>query len=284
MNGILVVIASPGDTADERAVVRDQINDWNINNGRRMGVALLPWLYERSSVPRLGDRPQAIINSQAVDQADVVVAFFGSRLGSATGVDVSGTAEEIRRAHDGGKPVHVYFSTGPLPHDVDLDQQAALRDFRSDLQEEGLLGQYSDSSDLAGQVIKALEFDIDEAGWSEILPGRVSRALGANLKWHHDHEVQQQGLDKNGKMKYKTTKNRLVLENVGDRAAENVTFQLTGLDDAALHCQVPAEPFNIEPDSSRVWTAIPLHGGTVQIDARWTENGETINQTRTISV
>ncbi|KAF0960264.1 hypothetical protein [Rhodococcus sp. T7] len=53
MTGVVVVIASPGDTSEERAAVRDQINDWNINNGRRANIALLPWLYERNAaVPR----------------------------------------------------------------------------------------------------------------------------------------------------------------------------------------------------------------------------------------
>jgi hypothetical protein len=66
-------------------------------------------------VARVGNRPQAIINAQAVDRADIVVAFFDSRLGTSTGVDVSGTAEEINRAVDMGKPVHVYFSDEPLP-------------------------------------------------------------------------------------------------------------------------------------------------------------------------
>ncbi|NKW46029.1 hypothetical protein GS979_06305 [Rhodococcus hoagii] len=123
MTGVLVVIASPGDTSEERAAVRDQINDWNINNGRRASVAFLPWLYERSAVPSLGGRAQSVINSQAVDRSDIVVAFFDSRLGTSTGVDVSGTAEEIRRAHKLGKPVHVYFSNEPIPRDADLDQQ-----------------------------------------------------------------------------------------------------------------------------------------------------------------
>lgn len=115
MIGVLAVIASPGDTTEERAVVRDQINDWNINNGRRAGVVILPWLYERSSVPSLGGRAQSIINSQAVDRADIVIAFFDSRLGTSTGIDVSGTAEEIRRAHSNGKPVHVYFFKRTTP-------------------------------------------------------------------------------------------------------------------------------------------------------------------------
>ncbi|HRC50336.1 MAG TPA: hypothetical protein PK331_05355 [Gordonia sp. (in: high G+C Gram-positive bacteria)] len=272
MTGILVVIASPGDTADERAAVRDQMNDWNINNGRRQGIALLPWLYERSAVPALGSRPQSVINSQAVDRADVVVAFFDSRLGSSTGVDVSGTAEEIRRAHSLGKPVHVYFSNEPIPRDADLEQAAALSEFRRELEAEGLLGDYDDPADLAGQVIRALEHDIDEAGWSGVDVSATSSA-GARLKWEHDHRTEQQGLDKNGKMKYRTLSNRLVVTNSGDRAAEDLRFKVTGLDGAQLHFDPPREAVTIEPDSVRDWVAIPVKSGSVQIDAEWTEGG-----------
>lgn len=161
-----VVVASPGDAAEERGSVRRELNDWNVRNGRRQHVALLPWLFERHAIPTMGGRPQALINSQAVDQADVVVAFFDRRLGTATGVDVSGTAEEIRRAIALGKPVHVYFSSEDLPRDVDIEQLTAFKDFKAELETNGLLGQYTDPSDLAGQVIRALEADIDEHGWS----------------------------------------------------------------------------------------------------------------------
>ncbi|WP_243621724.1 DUF4062 domain-containing protein [Rhodococcus sp. ARC_M6] len=284
MTGVLVVIASPGDTSEERAAVRDQINDWNINNGRRAGIALLPWLYERSAVPSLGGRPQSIINAQAVDRSDVVIAFFDSRLGTATGVDVSGTAEEIRRAHQLGKRVHVYFSNEPIPRDADLDQQVALRAFHDELEAEGLLGDYDDPADLAGQVIRALEHDIDEAGWSEGPTNRPAKASGAKLKWNHDHRKEQQGLDKNGKMKYRTISNRLAVTNSGDVAAEDLTFEVTGLEDTELHVIPPSEPVTIEADSSRSWVAIPLSSGSIQIDASWTETGDPKTQRWTITI
>ncbi|GFK17956.1 hypothetical protein KbCgl_05280 [Corynebacterium glutamicum] len=284
MIGVLAVIASPGDTTEERAVVRDQINDWNINNGRRAGVVILPWLYERSSVPSLGGRAQSIINSQAVDRADIVIAFFDSRLGTSTGIDVSGTAEEIRRAHSNGKPVHVYFSNEPLPRDVNLEQQIALRDFRTELEGDGLLGDYNDPEDLAGQVIRALEHDIDVAGWAESLLLTSTNTLGAKLKWHHDHQKEQQGLDKNGKMKYRVVKNRLVVENTGDAAAENLTFEITELDGTGIKVDLPSGPVTIEKDSSRAWTAIPFSRGTIQIDASWTESSKTKTSRWTITI
>ncbi|HIW92486.1 MAG TPA: DUF4062 domain-containing protein [Candidatus Corynebacterium avicola] len=286
LTGVLVLIASPGDTQEERAIVRETINDWNINSGRRMGVALLPWLYERSAVPTLGNRPQAIINSQAVDRADVVVAFFDSRLGTDTGVNVSGTAEEILRAHTSGKPVHVYFSNENIPRDANLDQQIALRDFRQGLQDSGLLGDYNDPHDLAGQVIHAIVHDIDEAGWGgSSAPQMEVTPPGAQLAWHHEHEERPNGVDKRGKQKYTTTRNQLVVENSGNRAAENLTFTVNGVDGCSIHRgDLPTSPLTLEAESTRTWTMIPLSSGTVEITAEWTEAGEPKTAVRTIAV
>lgn len=285
LTGVLVLIASPGDTQEERVIVRETINDWNINSGRRMGVALLPWLYERSSVPTLGNRPQAIINSQAVDRADVVVAFFDSRLGTDTGVSVSGTAEEIHRAHTSGKPVHVYFSNEDVPRNADLDQQLALRDFRKGLQDSGLLGDYNDPQDLAGQVIRAIEHDIDEAGWDVSAQPQTTAPSGAQLAWHHEHEERPNGVDKRGKQKYTTTRNQLVVENSGNRAAENLTFTVNGVDGCSIHHgDLPTSPLTLEAESTRTWTMIPLSSGTVEITAEWTEAGEPKTAVRTIAV
>ena len=39
--GVLVLIASPGDTVDERIAVSEALADWNVIRGRRQGSALL---------------------------------------------------------------------------------------------------------------------------------------------------------------------------------------------------------------------------------------------------
>lgn len=284
MTGVLAIIASPGDTLEERNAVRDAINDWNINNGRRAGVVILPWLYERSAVPALGGRPQAIINSQAVDRADVVVAFFDARLGTSTGVDVSGTAEEINRAHEAGKPVHVYFSNENISRDIDIKQLEDLKRFKERLSLLGLLGDYNDPADLAGQVLKAIEHDIDYFGWSEPTSSLNSIERGAHLKWAHEKIKEQKGLDSKGRMQCRTKKNRLVVRNVSQIPAKNLSFTVTGLDGAELHIDIPTEPFDVEADSTRSWTAIPLTGGCIQISATWMEGENRKEQDWTIEI
>lgn len=290
MNGVLVLVASPGDAVEERAAVREALVDWNVNRGRREHVGLLPWLFERHAVAKVGQRPQAIINAQAVDQADIVVAFFDSRLGTETGVDVSGTAEEINRAADLGKSVHVYFSEEPLPRDVDDEQLKALRVFQAEMERRGLMGRYVDPADLVGQVVRAIESDIDEAGWATPNPGSTAEQTGVQLVWQHVHDREPKGLDKRGKMQYRTTANDLIVTNKGSVAAEQLTFELTAVGPTHFAFpEAPEEPVTVHPDSSLSWTLIPMpswgaSGNTVQINARWTEKGELKESTRTITL
>ena len=248
MNGVLVLVASPGDAIEERAAVREALVDWNVTRGRREHVALIPWLFERHAVAKVGKRPQAIINAQAVDQADVVVAFFDSRLGTETGVDVSGTAEEINRAVDLGKSVHVYFSEEPLPRDVDDEQLKALRAFQAELERRGLMGRYVDPADLVGQVVRAIESDIDEAGWTAPSPGPAAEQAGAQLVWKHVHDREQKGLDKRGKIQYRTTANDLVVTNTGSVTAEQLTFEVIAV--GPTHFTFPEPPQ--EPPSTQI--------------------------------
>lgn len=79
-----------------------------------------------------------MINHQLADDADIIVGVFSQTLGSATPRAVSGTAEELERARDAGKPVHVYFSAMPLDRDHDRDQLAARDDFITRWQARGI--------------------------------------------------------------------------------------------------------------------------------------------------
>lgn len=155
-----VMIASPGDMSDARDSVERAIYGWNHANARLRKTILQPWRWESSSVPVLGGHPQTLINAQGVDDSDVVFALFGGRLGSPTPAAISGTVEEIVRAQRQSTPVHLYFSTAPLPADVDTAQLTALREFKRDMQQQGLLGEFRDVSELEREVWRAIEHDL----------------------------------------------------------------------------------------------------------------------------
>jgi hypothetical protein len=92
------------------------------------------------------------------------MGVFDSRLGHPTADAVSGTAEEIQRAIDAGKHVHVWFSNEPVDRKAaeDVEQLAALQKFRAELETQGLLAEYDNLNDLAAQVWRAIEDDVTQ--------------------------------------------------------------------------------------------------------------------------
>jgi hypothetical protein len=127
----LVLIASPGDLPEERQVAVDAINMWNAEHSSADHVVLLPVMWETHAVPEMGALgPQEIINRQLVDQCDLLIGMFWTRLGTATGVAESGTVEEIGRVVAAGKPAMLYFSQRAIdPTKIDFSQHQRLMQF-----------------------------------------------------------------------------------------------------------------------------------------------------------
>ena len=220
-----VMIASPSDTAEARDAVESAVHAWNGANAQSKQTVLLPWRWETSSVPLLGSHPQSFINSQGVDSSDIVFALFGGRLGSPTSAAVSGTVEEIERAVAQGKPVHLYFSTAPLPNDVDIEQLDGLRTFKAAVSQRGLLGEFSNVSQLIHEVWKAIEHDISELSLDA--PSMIAPATGVRFVVQPRQEREVIKVDSKGKSHY-TTRRWIEITNTGDADAEDVTFETVG--------------------------------------------------------
>lgn len=91
-----LLISAPGDVpVQDMATIRKTISQWNLNLGRVVGLTVLPVSWTEHAIAEFGDRPQAILNNQIVEEADFAVALFYDRLGTPTGEADSGTAEEI---------------------------------------------------------------------------------------------------------------------------------------------------------------------------------------------
>ena len=157
-----VLIASPGDVIAERGVVVEVIDDWNASHAKSFGINLQPRRWELDTVPELGERPQAIINKQIVDDADMLVAVFSARLGSPTGVAVSGTVEEIERCRQGGKAVFVYFSTAAVPREHDSEQLKQLNEYKRELASRRLYFEFGNTNDLRRLVGRHLAKHMSE--------------------------------------------------------------------------------------------------------------------------
>ncbi|HCA09875.1 hypothetical protein [Chryseobacterium sp.] len=158
-----ILIASPSDVDEEREVVSRIIQDWNDLNSYNKKIVLLPVKWETHSVPSYGIRPQEAINKQIVDECDLLVGFFWTKVGTPTGEDLSGTIEEIRRVSAAGKPVMLYFSKrGKDPSQIDLQQLDSLNKFKEETYKIALVENYNSIVDFRDKLSRQLEMKIRE--------------------------------------------------------------------------------------------------------------------------
>jgi hypothetical protein len=196
---VRVLIASPSDVPEERDRVESTIHRWNADHAQASGVVLLPVRWEAHATAEIGNRPQAIINRQLVDDSDIIVGVFWTRLGTPTGQAESGTAEEIRRSIDAGKHVGLFFSDRPVvPSTVDAEQLAAVTVFRDAQRQGGLVQTFSTVDELERQVATMLlrvvreRFDVPAGQGAVSVPSappgviRLQARPGRNSGYHLD--------------------------------------------------------------------------------------------------
>jgi hypothetical protein len=170
------MIASPGDTKDQRDAIRSTILKWNDSNSQFYQVTLFPVMWETHAYPALG-RPQGVINEQIVAEADILVGTFWTRLGTPTMVADSGTAEEIAEFEKSGRPVLLYFCEAPVSIlTLDNAEVDRLKAYRKEMQSKALVGSYVTNAELSEKLREDLTRQIrsmKEKGVIPTLPGLV---------------------------------------------------------------------------------------------------------------
>lgn len=160
---IPVMIASPGDVSEERAIVREVLHEWNDVNGAVSRVLLLPVGWESHSSPELGSRPQEIINTRLLRDCDLLIGVFWTRLGTPTGRAPSGTVEEIQEHVNAGKPAMIYFSDQPVaPASIDSEQYAQVEEFKNQCQSMGLIEHYDNIQEFRSKLTRQLSITMSQ--------------------------------------------------------------------------------------------------------------------------
>ena len=168
-NVLTVLIASPGDVAREREIATEEIHRWNAANGRARQLVLSPVRWETHSSPQMGAHPQAILNKQILEDADIVVGIFWTRLGTPTPEYPSGSVEEITKHVDAGKLAMVYFSNAPAPlNKVDQEQWKALQAFKADCQGKGLLHEFSSDEEFRRDFGHHLSIELNKPAYASL--------------------------------------------------------------------------------------------------------------------
>ena len=159
---IQIALCGPSDVEKEIDIAKDVICSLSEREIDGLGIVLQALNWRENSSPDLSQRPQAILNRQIVDKADIVVAVFWDRFGSSTGLYDSGTEEEIIRAHTLTKRVMVYFSkrfkTGP----VDTAQLGYLDTFKCKVRFLGLVEEFETRDDFRDKFSRQLMQAVNE--------------------------------------------------------------------------------------------------------------------------
>ena len=158
-----VMIASPGDVHEYRGFARDIIHEWNYINSVETNAVLIPVGWETHSSPELGASPQELINDRILKDCDLLIGIFWTRLGTPTTSAESGTAEEIQKHLNAGKPAMVYFSRAPASLEtVDRDQYEALKKFKEWCQSKGLVEYFDNGYDLQTKLRRHLQITVQK--------------------------------------------------------------------------------------------------------------------------
>lgn len=156
---VQILISSPSDLPQEhRDVIARTIRRWNNQHSRFYGIQYSPTDSHEGGAPAFGEYAQDVLNSQIVDESDMVLAIFTDRLGTPTPDHESGTAEEINRGLEQKKDVAVLQNDcqrAPVRSSDADEQRSSLNAFLKSLQSKAFIQQYDSTARLA-EIVEQL--------------------------------------------------------------------------------------------------------------------------------
>ncbi len=162
-----VFVASPRDVVEERRCLSPVIDELNRSVAKDKGLVLELIRWETHATPEMG-RPQEIISRQ-IGQYDIFIGIMWKHFGTPTGLTESGTQEEFNLAYrywkKTGKPrIMFYFNQAPytLRSIEEVEQVQKVLDFRKELEQHGLICEYSGPDDFERKAREHLASIIQE--------------------------------------------------------------------------------------------------------------------------
>lgn len=144
-----LLISCQGDIEEFTSVIEEAVKKFNSLFGRTNNVLVNAKYWKEDSYPQMGDKPQAILNRQLVNECDMLIAVFWTKFGSPTDRYGSGTEEEIEEMISAGKQVFLYFLDKPCPpskYSLDYDN---VKKFKEKCNRRGFYAEVSDERALS---------------------------------------------------------------------------------------------------------------------------------------
>ncbi|MFE9814052.1 hypothetical protein [Streptomyces sp. NBC_00236] len=215
-----LLISSPGDVPrTDLTIIQQSINRWNGVYGEQFGSIIMPISWGTHAAAEFGQPPQKILNRQLVDKCDACIAIFANRLGTATKLHESGTAEEISRLNESGKYVAVLRCRRPVDATtIDLAQATRLNEYIAGIESSALILDYANDADLARHVETILVAAVSrEEARNDFQLQNTQTGEGSTAEvWPHVDSV-----DRSGKRNW-----YLALNNTGGGPARDVRVEI----------------------------------------------------------
>ena len=265
-SALRLLISSPSDVPfDDLRLIQRVISRCNVSYGAMFSSVVVPVSWGEHAAAEFGRPAQQILNDRLVDYCDLCIAIFANRLGTATSVAESGTAEEIERLHEAGRYVAVLRCRRPVDTStVNADQLVRLDTYMSGLRDNGIVLDYSTDGELESAINNILASAVasDHARaqlqlqQSEI-PETAAQALAE--VWPRIESSEEVRTDSKGRIK---TSRRwyLVLSNSGTAPARDVRFSTAATSGGEQPWMIIREREDQDGDSPDVATLAPRGG------------------------
>lgn len=173
-----VMIVSPSDISEEREIAKDVLYRWNELNSRFHNIVFSVLGYDINAHADSGSHPQESLNHQLLEQADLIIAIFWTKLGTPTTEYSSGSVEEISKHIQQGKKAHIYFSNKTIdPRNVDAEQYKNLQNYKNGIRGKAFYKEFSTEEEFR----KILEDDIQLFSNELVGNNNVNRAKTNNI-------------------------------------------------------------------------------------------------------
>lgn len=153
-----LLISCPGDVEGCVRLLKEKVDNFNRLYGRNNNVVVQTRYWKDDSFPESGGKPQALLNSQIVDDADFAVVIFWTRFGTRTENYGSGVEEEVERMLNSGKQVFLYFMDKPIPPSyLNFGDYSKIKKFRKRYKDRGIYKIADSEENLAESFREDLE-------------------------------------------------------------------------------------------------------------------------------
>lgn len=198
-----IMIGCPSDIQDEIQIAKEVLYHWNNLHSEHDKIVLLPSHWSISSYPTMGKHPQKSINEQVVEKSDLLICIFGSKLGTPTDTEISGTVEEIKEHRKAGKDVMIFFkkSVDDITS-IDPEQLKKIKDFKDNIKQEAILGEFSKTDDFRNELSDKLQLYINSNWIKSVLPSTENRLSAKSNFSKEEYEILKEWvLSKNGDLR-----------------------------------------------------------------------------------